>query len=286
MMASVANSGASDTDVRLFLQLANPEATSRQQADITRMQNIPDDEDDEEYEDDEEEGVDGIELDEGPAGRDRAPFDEAEEDYEDGEEDGEEDAAEDAGEPLNSPLTGNHDMTQGVNDPLATDLQMSPQELLIEKQSVLLELDRLRAQGVNLTQQFTLDSDLQVMQWEVRRHLMMIDEQNSINFLKDAMRLGFSGIEALNSKAGPLLELDGWAASASQELGAQKYDATLSKLYRKYWKRGSSSPELELAFGILGSAGAYHFRKKFMGSRAAPRRPAQVVDDSDDEEAP
>lgn len=273
---------ASETDVRLYLQLSNPEVTApvRVQEEDEYSEAAPEDEVElEESEEYENEGEENTEHEEGNEFEEPDSVDE--EDFEEERRSAGGGTTESA-PPLQSPSP------PLTFDPLETAIPMNPQELMIEKQSALLELDRLRAQGCTPSKTFTLDDDLTLIQWEIRRHLMMIDEQNSISFMKDALRLGFSGLEALNSKAGPLLELDGWAASASHELSTgHKYDNSLSKLYKKYWRRGNgNSPELELAFGILGSMGAFHFRKKFMSSRPIPRRPTLPVDDSDDEEAP
>ena len=272
-------SKASDTDVRLFLQLANPNVTTRERrATIDEASDSPDDDDDDDdgvnlEGDDEEDDVDSGDDDEGV---DSGDDDEEEDDEEDDEEDVEEvERASSIGTAPSPAL-----------DPTRAPVTMSEEDLMIEKQSVLMDLDRLRAQGITITRNYTLDDDLTTMQWEVRRHMLMIDEMNSISFMKDAMRLAFSGIEALNAKAN-LLELDGWGASASQELTGHKYDSALSKLYKKYWRRGSgSSPELQLALGVVGSMGAYHFKKKLFTARPTPRRAQQPLDDSDDEEAP
>jgi hypothetical protein len=135
------------------------------------------------------------------------------------------------------------------------------EDSLLEKQGVLLELERLRQRGVRLTKDYTLKDNITDMQFEMRRHLLHIDEINSINFMKDAMRLALTGIELTNNRVGPFLDLDGWSATVSSDIN--KYDNALSKLYKKYWKRKTStSPELEIAFGIIGSMGMYHFRKK------------------------
>ena len=167
---------------------------------------------------------------------------------------------------------------------------MSPDDLMLEKQSVLLELERLKAQGLTLSKQYTVDDNLADMQFEIRRHMMHIDELNSISFMKDGLRLVFTGIETANRSLGPFLELDGWGASASAELSTHKYDATLSKLFRKYWRQGGSSPpEMELAMAVLGSMGSYHFKNKFFsssGKRHAPSIPIVQDDSDDDEEAP
>ena len=267
-------SQASDTDVRLFLQLANPDVTASPQDAIYEEDDDeeapPEEGGEEEYGEEEYEEEDDF----GDEPRGPPPsggrFEEAEE------EEGYDDE-EDVGE-----------SEERQREIIAAPVEMDAATLEVEKQSALLEIERLRAQGAKITKEYTLDDDLTVIQWEIRKQLMLIDEGNSIGFMKDAMRLGFSGIEALNGKV-KLLELEGWAAQASSELGGHKYDNALSKIYRKYWRRGSSSPEMEIAFGILGSMGSYHFKKKLMGSRPPPIRPrsgAPIIDDSDDEEVP
>ena len=136
------------------------------------------------------------------------------------------------------------------------------EEILLEKQSVLLELERLKGQGILLSKNYTIHDRIEDMQFEVRRHLLNIEEQNTIQFMRDGMRLAFTGIEILNGKLGPFLELDGWASEISTDI--TKYDSALSRMYRKYWKRSAMSPEMEITVGVLGSMGMHHFKKKFM----------------------
>lgn len=131
---------------------------------------------------------------------------------------------------------------------------------MLEKQSVLHELRSLaRDRRVQLSKEYTLDDRLEDMRFEMKRHLLDIEERDAVAFMRDSMRMAFAGIEIANSKLGPFLDLDGWAASAGGSI--DKYDTSLSRLYRKYWKRSNSSPEMNIAFGILGSIGMYHFRK-------------------------
>ena len=288
-------SQASDTDVRLFLQLANPSvaaappvSNSIYEEEDDDDEEAPDlvDEDGRQYEDEDEDEDERREQENGLAGggddatgNEHPPF----------EDDDDDDGAlgggyEDDDDPPQS-LEEEHKTGQA----LAAPIEMDAATLEVEKQSALLEIERLRAQGVKITKEYSLDDDLTVIQWEIRKQLMLMDEANSVSFMKDAMRLGFSGIEAMNGKI-KLLELEGWAAVASSEMAGHKYDNALSKIYRKYWRRGSSSPEMEIAFGILGSMGSYHFKKKMMTARppssARPRTGGPILDDSDDEEPP
>lgn len=157
-----------------------------------------------------------------------------------------------------------------------TEPALSREELLLEKQSVLLELERLKtAHNVTLTKNYTLDDRLDDMQFEVRRHLLNIEEANTLNFMRDGMKLAFTGIELANSKLGPFLELDGWSSEMCQDI--QKYDSALSRLHKKYWRRNSMSPEMELGMAILGSIGMHHFKKKFMPSVLDPGFASQFM---------
>lgn len=170
------------------------------------------------------------------------------------------------------------------------------EDVLLEKQSVLLELERLRRQNIVLSKEYTMNDRLEDMQFEVRRHLLNIDEQNTLQFMRDGLRLFFTGIEIANSQFGPFLDLDGWAASVGGDI--EKYDSALSRMYRKYWRRSTMSPEMELTVGILGSIGMHHFQKKMMGNiikgatkeknkkNKEPVVNAKASDSSDEEDLP
>lgn len=207
-------------------------------------------------------------------------------------------------------LSQAHDLTRSrehvaVQPSLPTKLPALPtagsadaENVILEKQDVLMELERLRKAGVRLTKTYTLEDDIVDMQFEVRRQMMHLDELNAINFMKDAMRIAFTGVELANNKVGPFLDLDGWSVAIGNDIN--KYDHSLSKLYKKYWRRNTNAaPEVELALGIVGSMTMFHFRKKMHGfplsslasmvppppPRGGPRA-AHLSDDSDDERPP
>jgi hypothetical protein len=170
------------------------------------------------------------------------------------------------------------------------------EEELLEKQQALLDLERLRmTQGVTLSKRWTLDDRLDDMQFEVRRHLLHAEEQSSISMLRDGLRLATSGIEMGSARFG-ILDLEGWSNEVCADMS--KYDHSLSRLYRKYFQRGFSSPETELALALVGSMSMFHFKQKLSkrmlgGMRAAapPAMPraspaAQWGSADSDEEAP
>jgi len=72
------------------------------------------------------------------------------------------------------------------------------------------------------------------LQFEVRCHLLNAEECRSVEFMRESMRLMFTGVEIANGELGPFLDLDGWAANVGKDIN--KYDLALSRLYRKYWE--------------------------------------------------
>ena len=137
-----------------------------------------------------------------------------------------------------------------------------------EKELVLLDLENLRIRnGVKLSRDFTMQDSLADMQFEIKRHLIENEEETSVRFMKDSLKLACTGLEMLNNRAGPFLELNGWSQEVCNDM--DKYNNAFGKLYRKYWRRSNMSPELEIAMGLAGSIGMYHFKAKFMTSVTA-----------------
>ena len=167
------STAVSDTDVQLYLSLANPNATNFDQKAAARVVE-EDDEDDIDLEGESGEEDEEDEYEEEGAGVESGA--EEEEEGEDGDEDGEEEVLgeEEEGELDDvddaSPASASTAVGRPLPDPFASEAPMTAQELQIEKMSTLMELDRLKASGVTLTKTFTLDDELAVMQWEVRRH--------------------------------------------------------------------------------------------------------------------
>ena len=174
-----------------------------------------------------------------------------------------------------------------------------PPDTNAEKHGVLLELQRLRQGGATLTREWTMADALEEMQMEVRKLSSNIDEMQMVNMMRDMMRLGFTGIEFFNARIG-LLQLDGWSEAMVSEM--HKYDPALRKLYQKWWRRSSTSPEMEILIGIGTSLVMHHAQNKFRraantsvggGARRKPPRGSNRTftmptpnSDSDAEEAP
>ena len=266
---SSGKSTVSDTDLKLFLNLSNPEATKGA-----------------DEEDDDDESTEAEEEEEG------------EEDGEDEEEDGEEgeDLEEEEDDaPRRSTASRGPCRTRDDDDGFGAPASpMSQEDIDYQKTAVLLELDRLRGLGCKLTREYTMADSLEEMEYESRRHVLMLEEQSNVSVLKDGLRLFVSGTEFANRKFGPFLNLDGFGVSVSNDINAGKYNLTLSKLHRKYFKTpGQSSPEIELAFSLMGAAAFHHFQKSYFQSAGfavpkpkMPAFPAAADDDDSDDELP
>ena len=157
-----------------------------------------------------------------------------------------------------APLDNQSDVGSNVTG--VSRLPNNKEQEILEKQSVLLDMERLKLQGIQFTKTWTLSDRLDDMQFEMRRHLLHLDEINNMNFLRDGLRMACTGFEVLNRRWG-LLELDGWSQEVCRDM--TRYDNSMSRLYRKYWRRTStSSPEMELGLALMGSVGMYHFKQK------------------------
>ena len=88
---------------------------------------------------------------------------------------------------------------------------------LLAKQQALLELERLRRQGVTLTRQYTVRDRIEDIEFEVKRHCMHIEEETTLNFMRDAED-AFGAIELANNKLGPWLDLDGWSSQMTSDM--------------------------------------------------------------------
>lgn len=267
-------STVSDTDLKLFINLGNPESI-----DTSPRADEDENDDIEEGEEDEDEGEEDIE--EG-------------EDEEEAEDEDEED--EDIDSLRRSMASGGAPRDPWEAKPVPST-SMSKEDIEYQKTAVLLELDRLRGLGCKLTRDYTVEDNLEDMEYEARRHVLALEEANNINVLKDGLRLFVSGTEYANKKFGPILNLNGFSQSVSNDINAGRYNLTLSKLHRKYFRSpGQTSPELELAFSLMGAAAFHHFQKSYVSnimpstnvpnSRSKPIFPPAADDDSDDELPP
>ena len=108
-----------------------------------------------------------------------------------------------------------------------------------------------------------MSDSLEEIQFEYERLKNSIDVANGVGFMKDGIKMVAVGVEMGNAKIGPILHLDGWSDEVARDIN--KYDNALERLYKKHWRKGSMSPESELAFGLGSSMVIHHCKAKFFG---------------------
>jgi hypothetical protein len=172
----------------------------------------------------------------------------------------------------------------------------------LSKRSVLLDLERLKLQGVVLSKQWTMEDRLDDMTLELRKHVLNMDERANMGMMRDGLKLLVTGVEMVSNRLG-ILDLEGWSSVVCADM--DQHDANLSKIYRKWWRRSTSnSPELDITLSLVGSMGLYHMKRtmtKQVMNRPAAKPKAQSSSyktfrappstrendsSSDDEEAP
>lgn len=165
-----------------------------------------------------------------------------------------------------------------------------------EKRTVLLDLQRLESHsGIRLTKQWDMNDSLEDMTLELRRHVLTMDEKSNVSMMRDGLRMLVTGMEMVSNRWG-VLDLEGWSSDVCRDLS--RHDTNLARCYRKYWRRSTSnSPETDILFGILGSAGLHHMKRTMSkqmlrrntrgaSSSYSSRRQPINADSSDEEEAP
>ena len=117
----------------------------------------------------------------------------------------------------------------------------------------------------NVGRNFTRDDSLEDLEFLYQRTKAANDCDSTVEFLKSGMKVLFTGIEMGNNAIGPILSLDGYAASQDVE----KYDSCLRRIYKTYYRMGTVNPILELCMLLCGSLVMHHFSNKIFGGNTA-----------------
>lgn len=130
--------------------------------------------------------------------------------------------------------------------------ELSDAEILSEKEGLLLELQMLEKQGIfKPSRQFTIEDSLEELQFQVDRANSTFSAQQAVDFAKTGIRIGSSMLEMFLRKMN-VAAMDGFSKNLCQDMN--KFNRPLTRLYRKYWRRGSmTSPETELMMIVFGS---------------------------------
>ena len=124
----------------------------------------------------------------------------------------------------------------------------------IEKLQLLKELAELKSNGIRLSQNYTINSDIELMKFERDLHKNIINKRKNIKLMSGFLLWCVRGMEWVNNSYDPFgFQLDGWSEHFQSEIG--DYYAVLSELHDKYCTKESTwPPELKLA-GLVGWSG-------------------------------
>ena len=129
--------------------------------------------------------------------------------------------------------------------------KMSAVDVTLEKEALLYELEIMEKQGaIKLHRQLTIADDLDTIQYQYDRANMIISTQQTVEWAKTGIRMGSGLVETFAKKFG-IHMVDGFSNNLCKDMS--KFNKPLTKMYRKYWRRGSSSPETELAMIVFGA---------------------------------
>lgn len=131
---------------------------------------------------------------------------------------------------------------------------LSKKELILLKLDLIRKLGELKQCGVNLSQNYNLDSDLDMMQYEYKLHHDIRSKQNSVQWMSHMMIGIIKGTEILNDNYNPFdIKLDGLSNKIGSDM--HNYYAVLGDIYEKYNQPGKQmAPEMRLLLMISGAA--------------------------------
>jgi len=166
---------------------------------------------------------------------------------------------------------------------------LSQEEIMLEKQKIILEFARLEKRGVTFTKHFTLNSDLNEMKFELMKSKKVFQLERDLKIARNLLWNGAKVItfgSNLLSKYTPIdLELEGWPDELKSNI--YDYDDVLEKLIEKYKSKVDAPPEIQLGYMLLSSAIQYSAANKvpkvfakMMGVRNQEYDPSQSFENN------
>lgn len=140
---------------------------------------------------------------------------------------------------------GEDDKSQASKD---TEIE---NEIEYEKQALLEELRNLERNGdYKPVKELTMKDTLEEIQFQYDRVQNELNTSQGVQFAISSIKMGSSLVETVLKKFGFSL-VDGFSANLCKD--PSKFNRPVTKLYKRYWRKGNMSPESELAMIVLGS---------------------------------
>jgi hypothetical protein len=110
-----------------------------------------------------------------------------------------------------------------------------------------------------------MDDSLDAIQYQYDRANMIISTQQTVEWSKNGIRMGSTMLETLARKFGITL-IDGFSSNLCKDMN--KFNQPLTKMVRKYWRKGSTSPEMELGMIVFSSLAMTVIANKGLGGKS------------------
>lgn len=158
--------------------------------------------------------------------------------------------------------------TYGYNSRKSSEKDESEEDGMLKKLNMLRKLGELKQNGVNLSQNYSMNSDYKAMEYEYELHRGIRDKHNGIRWLNNMMLNSCWGLELANDKFNPFdFNLQGWSEQLSEDTENGDYYDVFGELYEKYVKSGKPiPPEIKLMLMITGSAIKFSFTRGMLNS--------------------
>jgi hypothetical protein len=130
-----------------------------------------------------------------------------------------------------------------------------------KKMELLAKLSEIRRSGRTLTREYSMSSEIEDMEMEIRYQTEAENKKQGVSLAKDFLCYTVNALEYLNEKFDPFgLQLKGW--SDRIKINIDNYNDVMGELYEKYKGSGRKvEPEIKLLFMICFSAVTVHTSK-------------------------
>lgn len=147
---------------------------------------------------------------------------------------------------------GGHDFSFPMDGAMDGVMENRDPQTLAEKIELLKALDEMKRLGTYKPRgaEPTLKDPKVHIQFEYDSAQVDSNTMTAVDFAKGALKMGSGVLEGL-AKTANINILNGFHSTLTADMS--KFNRPLSRLYKKHWKRGPVSPELELGFLVVGS---------------------------------
>ena len=109
-----------------------------------------------------------------------------------------------------------------------------------------------------------MNDDIDDIEIELKRVLLFHEQNEAVKSMRSNVVMAATAAEMLNHQFGQVLELKGFGKDTAKDADGGRYDDALRRIHRKNWPGGvgvSETPERDLAWALIQSAGMYHVKK-------------------------